>query len=212
MPSIANLRREYASRALVEEEALADPIGQFAAWFDEAVKAGIPDVNAMTLATASAAGEPAARIVLLKSFDEQGFVFFTNYGSAKGQDLVANTRACLLFFWVELERQVRITGSVTRVSREESAEYFHSRPYESQLGAWTSRQSSVIESRRELEDRFIALQTQYEGQTIPLPDYWGGYRVSAERVEFWQGRPSRLHDRLLYSRSPHGWSRVRLAP
>ena len=212
MPSIANLRREYASRALVEEEALADPIGQFAAWFDEAVKAGIPDVNAMTLATASAAGEPAARIVLLKSFDEQGFVFFTNYGSAKGQDLVANTRACLLFFWVELERQVRITGSVTRVSREESAEYFHSRPYESQLGAWTSRQSSVIENRRELEDRFIALQTQYEGQTIPLPDYWGGYRVSAERVEFWQGRPSRLHDRLLYSRSPHGWSRVRLAP
>ena len=212
MPSIANLRREYASRALVEEEALADPIGQFAAWFDEAVKAGIPDVNAMTLATASAAGEPAARIVLLKSFDEQGFVFFTNYGSAKGQDLVANTRACLLFFWVELERQVRITGSVTRVSREESAEYFHSRPYESQLGAWTSRQSSVIENRRELEDRFIALQTQYEGQTIPLPDDWGGYRVSAERVEFWQGRPSRLHDRLLYSRSPHGWSRVRLAP
>ena len=212
MPSIANLRREYASRALVEEEALADPIGQFAAWFDEAVKAGIPDVNAMTLATASAAGEPAARIVLLKSFDEQGFVFFTNYGSAKGQDLVANTRACLLFFWVELERQVRITGSVTRVSREESAEYFHSRPYESQLGAWTSRQSSVIESRRELEDRFIALQTQYEGQTIPLPDYWGGYRVSAERVEFWQGRPSRLHDRLLYSRARHGWSRVRLAP
>ena len=212
MPSIANLRREYASRALVEEEALADPIGQFAAWFDEAVKAGIPDVNAMTLATASAAGEPAARIVLLKSFDEQGFVFFTNYGSAKGQDLVANTRACLLFFWVELERQVRITGSVTRVSREESAEYFHSRPYESQLGAWTSLQSSVIESRRELEDRFIALQTQYEGQTIPLPDYWGGYLVSAERVEFWQGRPSRLHDRLLYSRAPHGWVRVRLAP
>lgn len=212
MPSIADLRREYSSRALVEAEADRDPIRQFARWFDEAVRAEILDVNAMTLATTSADGSPAARIVLLKSFDEQGFVFFTNYESAKGRDLAANTRACLLFFWAEVERQVRVNGCVSRVSREESDAYFHSRPVESQLGAWTSRQSTVVGDRSMLEDRFAVLQRQYEGRTIPVPDNWGGYRVAAERVEFWQGRASRLHDRLLYTRAADGWTRVRLAP
>jgi len=212
MTSIADLRREYASRELTEDAANADAIAQFAAWFDEAVRAELIDVNAMTLATASATGEPSARIVLLKDFSEQGFVFFTNYGSGKGHDLAVNPRASLLFFWAELERQVRITGTVSRVSREESDAYFHSRPYESQLGVWASLQSSVITGRAELEDRFVGLQRQYEGRTIPLPDYWGGYRVTPERLEFWQGRPSRLHDRLRYTRMAEGWSRVRLAP
>jgi len=212
MSSIADIRREYSSRALDEREADPDPIRQFGRWFDEAVRSEILDVNAMTLATTMGDGEPAARIVLLKSCDEQGFVFFTNYQSAKGRELADNARACLLFFWAEVERQVRITGRVSRVSREESEEYFHSRPYESQLGAWTSLQSSVIEDRSILEDRFIALQKQYEGQTIPMPDYWGGYRVAPEKIEFWQGRASRLHDRLLYTRAAHGWTRVRLSP
>lgn len=212
MPSIADLRREYSSRALVEEGADPDPFRQFGLWFDEAVRAEILDVNAMTLATTSADGEPSARIVLLKSFDEQGFVFFTNYESAKGRDLAARDRACLLFYWAEVERQVRITGPVSRLPRADSEEYFHARPYESQLGAWASRQSSVVADRSEIEDRFAALQRQYEGQTVPMPDYWGGYRVAAERIEFWQGRASRLHDRLLYTRAPHGWTRARLSP
>lgn len=212
MMSIAELRREYASRALGEDQADADPIRQFTAWFDEAASAQILDVNAMTLATTAADGDPDARIVLLKGFDDDGFVFFTNYQSAKGRDLAAHPRACLLFFWVELERQVRITGSVTRVSRSESEEYFHSRPFESQVGAWASPQSTPVADRTLLETRYAELSAQYAGQTVPLPEYWGGYRVAPEKVEFWQGRPSRLHDRLLYTRGPNGWSRSRLAP
>lgn len=212
MMSIADLRREYASRALGEAHADADPIRQFTAWFDEAASAQILDVNAMTLATTAADGDPDARIVLLKGFDDDGFVFFTNYLSVKGRDLAARPRACLLFFWVELERQVRITGSVTKVSRSESEEYFHSRPFESQVGAWASPQSTPVADRTVLETRYAELSAQYAGQTVPLPEFWGGYRVAPEKVEFWQGRPSRLHDRLLYTRGPNGWSRSRLAP
>lgn len=212
MTTIADLRREYASRALGEDQAEADPIRQFTTWFDEAASAQILDVNAMTLATTTADGDPDARIVLLKGFDDDGFAFFTNYDSAKGRDLAAHPRACLLFFWVELERQVRITGSVTKVSRSESEEYFHSRPFESQVGAWASAQSTTVTDRAVLETRYAELTAQYAGQSVPLPAFWGGYRVTPERVEFWQGRPSRLNDRLLYSRDTSGWSRSRLAP
>lgn len=212
MTSIADLRREYASRALGEADADADPVRQFATWFEEAVSAQLLDVNAMTLATTTPDGDPDARIVLLKGFDADGLVFFTNYESAKGRELLARPRACLLFFWVELERQVRITGAVTKVSRAESEEYFHSRPFESQVGAWTSAQSTPVADRSVLEHRYAELSAQYAGQTVPLPEFWGGYRVAPEKVEFWQGRPSRLHDRLLYSRGANGWSRSRLAP
>lgn len=213
MSSIADLRREYASRALNEDEVHPDPIRQFTVWFDEAAGAQLLDVNAMTLATLSAGGEPDARIVLLKGFDDDGFVFFTNYDSAKGRDLAAHPRACLLFYWAALERQVRITGSVTRVSRAESDEYFHSRPFESQVGAWTSAQSTTVDGRAPLEARYAELSAQYAGVVVPLPPFWGGYRVKPERVEFWQGRPSRLHDRILYQRQTEvGWSRSRLAP
>ncbi len=212
MTTIADLRREYASRALGEDQADADPIRQFTTWFDEAASAQILDVNAMTLATTTPDGDPDARIVLLKGFDDDGFVFFTNYESAKGRELAAHPRACLLFFWVELERQVRITGAVTKVSRSESEEYFHSRPFESQVGAWASAQSTTVSDRAVLESRYAELTEQYAGQSVPLPAFWGGYRVAPEKVEFWQGRPSRLHDRLLYTRGSDGWTRSRLAP
>jgi pyridoxamine 5'-phosphate oxidase len=210
--SIASLRREYSSRALNEQEVDADPIVQFRRWFDEAVAAKLVDANAMTLATASPDGRPAARVVLLKEVDADGFVFFTNYESAKARDLAANPRACLLFFWVELERQVRITGSVERVSREDSDVYFRSRPFESRIGAWASPQSSVIANRDILEARVRVVSNQYPDGDVPLPENWGGYRVQAQEIEFWQGRASRLHDRLRYRRADGEWLIERLAP
>lgn len=213
MSTLADLRREYASRALTEADANADPVRQFTLWFEEALKSQLIDVNAMTLATASRSGEPSARIVLLKGADENGFVFYTNYESAKGRDLAGNPRACLLFFWAELERQVRITGSVTRTSIEESDDYFHARPVESQIGACASPQSRPIRDRAELETRYAEFAAKYKDQIVPLPSCWGGYRVRPDAMEFWQGRKSRLHDRLLYTRAADGtWSRQRLAP
>jgi pyridoxamine 5'-phosphate oxidase len=213
MTTLHDIRREYASRALSESDAHPDPIAQFTRWFDEALKSQLLDVNAMTLATATRAGEPSARIVLLKGADENGFVFFTNYESKKGRDLAENPRACLLIFWAELERQVRITGGVSRTSIEESDEYFHARPVESQIGASISPQSRPIKDRSELERRYEECAQQYKGQIVPLPAHWGGYRVRPDAIEFWQGRRSRLHDRLLYTKAADGtWSRSRLAP
>jgi len=213
MTTLADIRREYASRALDEKDADADPIQQFTRWFDEALKSQIVDVNAMTLATASAKGEPSARTVLLKGADENGFVFYTNYDSVKGRDLADNPRASLLFFWAELERQVRINGSVTRTTRAESDEYFHSRPVESQIGAASSNQSQPVAGRSQLEQRYAELAAKYKDSIVPLPASWGGYRVKPDAIEFWQGRKSRLHDRLLYTRQADGsWTRSRLAP
>ena len=213
MNSLTDLRRDYASRALDEADAHADPIRQFTRWFEEALESQLLDANAMTLATASAAGEPSARTVLLKGADENGFVFYTNYDSAKGRDLAENPRAALLIFWGELERQVRINGSVTKTSAGESEQYFHSRPIESQISAAASNQSHPVSHRSELEQRYAELEARYQGAVVPLPSNWGGYRVRPDSIEFWQGRKSRLHDRLLYTRQADGsWARTRLAP
>lgn len=211
---LAAIRTDYVKAGLTENDADADPIAQFRAWFDQAVSAEVPEPNAMTLATATKEAEPSARIVLLKGFDERGFVFFTNYESEKGRELAENPRASLCFFWSPLERQVRVKGNVTKVTREESEQYFHSRPRGSQLGAWASRQSEVIASRLQLEQELASLQQKHgETSQIPLPPFWGGYRVAPRSVEFWQGRSSRLHDRLLYSRQADGtWARERLSP
>jgi pyridoxamine 5'-phosphate oxidase len=211
-PSPANLRREYRIGELVESQIAADAIEQFSRWFAEAQRPDILEPNAMTLATADAAGKPAGRIVLLKGFDERGFVFFTNYTSRKGFELADNPRASLIFFWQPLERQVRIDGNVEKVSREESVAYFRSRPVASQIGAWVSHQSGVIASRDELERREAELKKKFAGGEVPTPDFWGGYRVVPHEIEFWQGRRSRLHDRILYTRNGSGWKIQRLAP
>jgi pyridoxamine 5'-phosphate oxidase len=209
--NIADLRTEYARASLDEEHSADDAIAQFSRWWDEAVEAKVREANAMTLATADAAGRPSARTVLLKGFDGRGFVFFTNYESRKGRELAANPRAALLFFWPELERQVRIDGAVERTSDAESDEYFKSRPLASRIGAWASPQSTVIAGKAWLLARAAEMGLRH-GIAPARPPFWGGYRVSAEMVEFWQGRPSRLHDRLLYTRSAAGWDRARLAP
>ncbi len=211
MKNIAQIRTDYKRGALDEEHADTDPIRQFARWWEEAVAAEVLEVNAMTLATADAQGRPSARTVLLKAFDANGFVFYTNYESRKGLELAANPRACLLFFWAELERQVRIDGDVERTTAEESDEYFASRPLASRVGAWASPQSRPIPGKAWLLARAAEMGVRH-GLHPPRPPYWGGFRVRPQAIEFWQGRPSRLHDRLLYTRDNEVWTRTRLAP
>ena len=210
---VASLRRNYAQQTLSETDVLHDPVAQFAVWFEEALSSRLIEPNAMTLATADRAGRPSARTVLLKGFDKQGFVFYTNYGSRKGQNLEENHQAALLFTWLELERQIRIEGAVEKVSQEESLAYFQSRPKGSQIGAWVSAQSSVVENRMVLEKRAAELKAEYEHVgVLPVPPFWGGYRLTPEYLEFWQGRESRLHDRICYTRVGEGWKIGRLAP
>lgn len=211
--NIADIRREYSHQKLSEADADANAIKQFEKWWEEAVHSKIDEVNAMTLATASPDGLPSARVVLLKGFNEKGFIFFTNYESYKGQQLAENPKACLVFFWKELERQVRITGLVVKLSSKESDEYFMTRPEASRIGAWTSPQSRVIEDRKWIDEKFNKLVNEMEGTDIQRPPYWGGYLVKPVVIEFWQGRPGRLHDRLQYSLQDDGrWKIERLAP
>lgn len=212
-PDIAAIRRDYMLEELTETAAAPNAITQFTAWWHEALASNIDEVNAMTLATCTPEGVPAARIVLLKGYDDNGFVFFTNYESQKGQELAANPRATLLFFWKELERQVRITGLVQKIGAGESDDYFNSRPEGSKIGAWASPQSHVIESREWLNARVEQLTAQNAGKPVERPPHWGGYVVKPVSIEFWQGRPSRLHDRLLYTLQDNGqWLIERLAP
>ena len=210
--SIAEIRRDYMKATLSEDKVERDPFTQFGIWWDEALRAEIDEVNAMTLSTVSEGARPTSRIVLLKGYDTAGFVFYTNYKSRKGRDLELYPHASLLFFWKELERQVRIDGPCEKVSEAESDEYFLSRPEGSRIGAWASPQSQVIASRDVLDQQIIALEDRFQGMSIPRPPHWGGYRVKPEQMEFWQGRPSRLHDRILYTRSASGWQINRLAP
>lgn len=210
--SIASLRREYTYAGLRRADLDPDPIKQFNQWFQQAIAAGIREPNAMALATADKQGRPSVRIVLLKEVSPKGFTFFTNYESRKGYELSENPYASLLLFWSELERQVCIAGSVSKVTRAESKKYFDSRPKGSRLAAWVSSQSETIADRSVLEKKLAALQAAHPGDEVPLPPYWGGFRVVPVRIEFWQGRPNRLHDRFQYLKEPRGWKIDRLSP
>jgi pyridoxamine 5'-phosphate oxidase len=210
---LADLRRDYLKGGLEEARTNPDPFRQFESWFDQVRTVDAGEANAMTVASADAEGVPSARMVLLKGFDQDGFVFFTNYESGKGHDFAANPRAALLFYWPSLERQVRVGGDVERLERDASIAYFRLRPRGSQIAASISRQSSVVAGRQALEDAVAAQEAALGENDVPVPDYWGGYRVIPSRFEFWQGRPNRLHDRLRYTRQPDGgWLIERLAP
>lgn len=211
--SLADLRLNYAKAELNEQTVANHPFTQFQLWLEEAIAAQLLEPNAMSLATLSPEGKPRARMVLLKALDERGFVFFTNYDSAKGKQLAANPDCALVFWWGELERQVRIEGSVEKISAEESDFYFQNRPRSSQLGAWASPQSEVVGDRSLLEQKLTFLEEKYTNRKVPRPDHWGGFRVIPTAIEFWQGRPSRLHDRLCFQLDPQGnWQKYRLAP
>jgi pyridoxamine 5'-phosphate oxidase len=210
---VTRLRKEYTRSGLKESDVASDPIEQFRSWFDEVLAADLHEPNAMTLATATPEGRPSARVVLLKGFDERGFVFYTSYVGRKSEELETNPNCALVFYWGELERQVRVEGRASRVSEEESDEYFGSRPRGSRLGAWASEQSRPVEGRGALEERLRGLEAEYEWREVPRPPFWGGYQVEPEVIEFWQGRENRLHDRLVYRRSDNGeWGRERLQP
>ncbi len=213
MKNIADIRKDYMLKSFDEKDAQKNPFDQFDIWWQDAINSNIDEVNAMTLCTVSAYGKPSGRIVLLKGYDRNGFVFFTNYQSRKGQELLANPLACIIFFWKELERQVRIDGTIEKVSNEESDTYFFSRPQGSQVGAWSSPQSTVIENREVIENNVKHYQEVFSTQPITRPAHWGGYRLIPSQIEFWQGRSSRLHDRLQYTlKEGAGWELVRLAP
>ncbi len=213
MTHIAALRENYTKGTLTTNDVFLEPIAQFQRWFNEAIKAQLPEPNAMHLATVSVDNKPVGRVVLLKGVDSQGFTFFTNYQSRKGHDLAAHPYAAITFFWVELERQVRIEGAIEKVSGEESDAYFAVRPRSSQIGAWVSAQSTVIQSRELLEERTQYYEVEFEGKPVPRPPHWGGYRLVPRYVEFWQGRPSRLHDRLAYTKlDADNWKIERLSP
>ena len=208
----SSLRQEYTSAGLDKADVDPDPIVQFHEWFENAVEADLHEPNAMILATATNDGKPSARTVLLKGYDVRGFVFYTNYEGRKAKEIEANPACALLFYWGELERQVRIEGRASRLSGEESDAYFAGRPRGSRLGAWASEQSRPVEDRRILEERVTALDAEYEGSEIPRPPFWGGYRIEPDTIEFWQGRENRLHDRIVYYPSGRGWKIVRLQP
>ncbi len=210
-PNLADLRRDYSLRELDEATISPDPFDQFSSWFDDASNSAVIEPNAMTLSTVGANNTPLSRVVLLKGFDRDGFVFFTNYESKKGSDLLTNPNACLHFFWPDLERQIIISGTAEKTSREESQVYFDSRPVSSRIGAWTSHQSTVIASRSVLEKREAELKLEF-GENVPLPSFWGGFRITPIRFEFWQGRPSRLHDRIVYDQIENEWAISRLSP
>ena len=213
MNKIAGIRKDYQLQTLSEKDVCADPIQQFSKWWQEAVQSEIDEVNALTLATSSLQGKPSARIVLLKGYDTKGFLFFTNYESTKGNELAENPQASMVFFWKELQRQVRIEGSIEKVSPEESDEYFSSRPAGSRISAWASPQSKVITNRTEIENKVEKYQAAYADGNIPRPPYWGGYRLKPLQIEFWQGRANRLHDRIQYTiQKDNSWKIERLAP